>query len=48
MSSLSFRAGRTRANNAMISFSKSSETFSVFDNSASTVDFILDVNGFFQ
>ncbi len=47
-SSLSFRPGRTRANNAMVSLSKSSATFSIFNNSASTVDFILDVNGYFQ
>jgi uncharacterized repeat protein (TIGR03803 family) len=47
-SSLSFRAGRTRANNAIISLSKSSATFSIFNSSAAAVDFILDVNGFFQ
>jgi len=47
-SALSFRAGRTRANNAIVSFSKSSTTFSIFNNSAATVDFILDVNGFFR
>jgi hypothetical protein len=47
-SALSFRAGRTRANNAIVSFSKSSATFSVFNNSAATVDFIVDVNGYFQ
>ena len=47
-SSMSFRAGRTRANNAIVSLSASSTTFSVFNNSAATVDFILDVNGFFR
>jgi hypothetical protein len=47
-SAISFRAGRTRANNAIVSFSKSGTTFSVFNNSAATVDFILDVNGYFQ
>jgi hypothetical protein len=47
-SAISFRAGRTRANNAIVSFSKSSTTFSIFNNSAATVDFILDVNGFFR
>jgi hypothetical protein len=47
-SALSFRAGRTRANNAIVSFSKSSTTFSIFNNSAATVDFILDVNGYFR
>jgi hypothetical protein len=47
-SAISFRAGRTRANNAVVSLSNSSATFSVFNNSAAAVDFILDVNGFFQ
>jgi hypothetical protein len=47
-STISFRAGRTRANNAIVSFSKSSATFSVFNNSAATVDFILDVNAYFR
>ncbi|MCM3876005.1 MAG: IPT/TIG domain-containing protein, partial [Thermoanaerobaculia bacterium] len=47
-SSISFRAGSTRANNAIVFFSKTSATFSVFDNSAAPVDFILDVNGFFR
>ena len=47
-SALSFRTGRTRANNAIVSFSKTSATFSVFNNSPSTVDFILDVNGYFR
>ena len=47
-SSLSFRAGRTRANNAIVAFSKSGATFSIFNNSASTVDFILDVNAYFR
>jgi hypothetical protein len=45
---ISFQAGRFRANNAIVVFSKSSATFSVFNNSATTVDFILDVNGFFR
>lgn len=47
-SSISFRAGRTRANNAIVSLSHSSTTFSVFNNSTATVDFILDVNGSFR
>ena len=45
---LSFRTGRTRANNAIISLSKSSASFSVFNSSGATVDFIVDVNGFFR
>jgi hypothetical protein len=47
-SSISFRAGRTRANSAIISVSKGSTKFSIFNNSAAPVDFILDVNGFFR
>jgi Metallo-peptidase family M12/Glucodextranase, domain B/Divergent InlB B-repeat domain len=49
-SAISFRGGRTRANNAIVSFSfsQSSAAFSVFNNSTATVDFILDVNGFFR
>jgi hypothetical protein len=47
-SAISFRAGRTRANNAIVSLSQSRTTFSVFNNSAATVDFIIDVNGFFR
>jgi hypothetical protein len=45
---ISFRAGVTRANNAIVSFSKTGATFSVFNSSAAPVDFILDVNGFFR
>ncbi|MBK9065164.1 MAG: hypothetical protein IPL89_18615 [Acidobacteria bacterium] len=47
-SSISFRAGRTRANNAIVALANASTTFSVFNNSAATVDFIVDVNGFFR
>jgi hypothetical protein len=47
-SSISFPAGRTRANNALVALAVSSTTFSVFNNSAGTVDFILDVNGYLQ
>ena len=47
-SAISFRAGRTRANNAIVSLSNAITTFSVFNNSAATVDFIVDVNGFFR
>ncbi len=45
---VSFRPGRARANNSIVSFSKSGTTFSVFNNSAATVDFIVDVNGVFR
>lgn len=47
-SAISFGAGRTRANNAIISLSGSSTAFSVFNNSSAAVDFILDVNGYVQ
>jgi hypothetical protein len=47
-SSISFQTGKTRANNAMVYFSAAAPIFSVFNNSAATVDFILDVNGYFQ
>ena len=46
-SAISFRAGRTRANNAIVSLSPSM-TFSVYNNFAAPVDFIIDVNGFFR
>ncbi len=44
---ISFRASRTRGNNAVIYLSGTTSTFSVFDNSPTSVDFILDVNGYF-
>ncbi|HQQ77855.1 MAG TPA: VCBS repeat-containing protein [Thermoanaerobaculia bacterium] len=47
-SSVSFRAGRTRANNALVYLSATTTTFSVFNNCIAGVDFILDVNGYFQ
>ena len=47
-SSISFAAGRTRANNAVFSLSNTSTTFSVFNKSAAALDFVLDVNGYFQ
>ena len=47
-SSITFAAGRTRANNDVVVLSGPSTSFSVFDNSAASVDFILDVNGYFQ
>ena len=46
---LSFSAGRTRANNAILELSRTgSMTVNVFDHSTSDVHFILDVNGSFQ
>jgi virginiamycin B lyase len=47
-SAMSFRAGVTRANNAMVTLSGSGTTFSVFNKSTATVDFIVDVSGFFR
>ena len=47
-SSISFGAGRTRANNDVVVLSGPGTSFSVFNNSAANVDFILDVNGYFQ
>jgi hypothetical protein len=47
-SSVSFRPGKTRANNALIYLSATTATFSVFNNCIGSVDFILDVNGYFQ
>ena len=46
-SSISFRPGTTRANNAMISVSPTGEV-KVLPNTAAPVDLILDVNGYFQ
>lgn len=47
-SAISFRAFTTRANNALVYLSATTTTFSVFNNSGTSVDFILDVNGYFQ
>jgi hypothetical protein len=47
-STINFRAGQTRANNAIVSISASG-TLSVLDGQGSgTTHFILDVNGYFQ
>lgn len=47
-SSISFRPGRTRANNALVYLSETGAIFTVFNNCTAPVDFILDVNGYFQ
>jgi hypothetical protein len=47
-SAVSFRPGKTRANNAIVYLSATTTTFSVFNNCIAGVDFILDVNGYFQ
>lgn len=47
-SSISFRPGRTRANNDLVYLSETGSIFTVFNNSAAPMDFILDVNGYFE
>ncbi len=48
-SAISFRAGRTRANNAMVSLATDGTgTIAVRNDSAGTVHFVLDVNGYFR
>lgn len=48
-SSISFQAGKTRANNGILDLAHDgSGTFKVFNNSTGSVHFILDVNGYFQ
>jgi hypothetical protein len=47
-SSISFNALQTRANNALVYPSATTATFSVFNSSASSLDFVLDVKGYFQ
>lgn len=46
-SSIFFRTGYTRANNTFVALPSPGTTFSVVNNSAGTVDFIFDVNGYF-
>jgi len=48
-SHLSYRAGKTRANNGILELSRTGDgTFKVHNRSAGSVHFILDVNGKFQ
>jgi hypothetical protein len=48
-SSIIYAAGKTRANNGILELARDgSGTFKVFNNSPGMVDFILDVNGYFQ
>ena len=42
-----YRPGKTRANDALIYLSATT-TFSVFNNCIGFVDFIVDVNGYFE
>ncbi len=48
-SNVSFRVGKTRANNGLLELSRAGDgTFKVHNRSTGTVHFILDVNGVFQ
>ena len=47
-SAISFHAGVTRANNALVYLSATGAIFGVFDNCPAPVDFVVDVNGYFQ
>jgi hypothetical protein len=48
-SNISYRVGKTRANNGMLELSRNGDgTFKVHNRSTSSVHFILDVNGTFQ
>lgn len=46
-SAISFRPPRTRANNGIVYLSTTTK-FTVFNNSAASLDFVLDVNGYFR
>ncbi|MGZ5430560.1 MAG: hypothetical protein ACXWEX_04090, partial [Thermoanaerobaculia bacterium] len=47
-SAISFRPGRTRANNDLVYLSATGAMFTVYNNCNAPVDFIVDVNGYFQ
>jgi hypothetical protein len=48
-STINFGSGQTRANNAIVQLSgDGAGTIGVFNGSAGAVDFILDVNGYFE
>ncbi|MEO8055730.1 MAG: VCBS repeat-containing protein, partial [Acidobacteriota bacterium] len=47
-SAISFHPGKTRANNAIVYLSSTGSMLSVYNNCSAAVDFILDVNGYFQ
>ncbi len=46
-STLSFRAGRTRANNTIV-YVASDGSFLVKNNAGGSLDFVLDVNGYYK
>ena len=45
---ISFHPPKTRANNALVYLSETGAMFTVYNNCAWPVDFILDVNGYFR
>ncbi len=47
-SAISFHAGVTRANNALVYLSDTGTIFGVFNDCPASVDFIVDVTGYFQ
>jgi hypothetical protein len=47
-STINYRIGQTRANNAVVSLGAASDLGIQCDQSAGSVHFILDVNGYFQ
>jgi hypothetical protein len=48
VSTLNWRPGQTRANNAIVSLGSSGDMVAHVDQASGTVHFILDVNGYFQ
>jgi hypothetical protein len=48
VSAINYRAGQTRANNAIVSLGAAGDLAVQCDQSAGSVHFILDVNGYFQ
>ncbi len=47
-SSINFRAGETRANNAVLQLAANGSGLKVLNGSAGAAHFILDVNGWFE
>jgi CSLREA domain-containing protein len=48
VSTINYRAGQTRANNAIVTLGPSNDIDVLSDQSSGTVHFIVDVNGYFQ
>ena len=47
-STINFRPGQTRANNAIVPLALDGSGMKIFNGSAGNVDVIVDVNGWFQ